>query len=91
MLESKVTMNSAGCRFPEIEKTEIDAEAIKQFKSEDEFTGLSVKILIEVGSYICIAGNLFPIETKAWNKNQAIVGGHLVRLYKFISAMLVSG
>ena len=46
MLESKVTMNSAGCRFPEIEKTEIDAEAIKQFKSEDEFTGLSVKILI---------------------------------------------
>lgn len=68
--------------------TEIDNEAISQFKSEDDFTGVSVKILIEVGSYICIAGNIFPIETKSWTMNQAIVGGHLVRLYKFISAML---
>ena len=77
-----------GCNVPNIKKTEIDIEEVSQFKSEDDFNGLSVKILIEVGSYICIAGNIFPIETKSWSIGQAVVGGHLVRLYKFISAML---
>jgi len=76
------------CNVPNIKKTEIDIEEISQFKSEDDFNGLSVSILIEAGSYICIAGNIFPIETKSWSMDQAIVGGHLVRLYKFISAML---
>jgi hypothetical protein len=78
----------AECDIPEIEKTKIDVEEISQFKSEDDFTGVSVKIVIEVGSYICIAGNIFPTDTKCWSMGQAIVGGHLVRLYKFISAML---
>jgi hypothetical protein len=76
------------CKIPDIEKTKIDNDLISNFQSENDFIGLSVSLLIEVGSYVCIAGNVFPIETKSWNINQAIVGGHLVRLYKFISAML---
>lgn len=76
------------CNLPDIKRTEIDTETIRKFSTENEFTGLSVEILIEVGSYICVVGNIFPIETKSWSMNQAIVGGHLVRLYKFISAIL---
>jgi Family of unknown function (DUF5677) len=40
------------------------------------------------GSYICIAANLLPAKTHRWNRNQAILGGHLVRLYKLLSALL---
>src|SRR5262249_24395058 len=32
--------------------------------------------------------NLMPAKTRRWDRNQAILGGHLVRLYKLISALL---
>ena len=75
-------------KLPKIKKVIIDPEIIKRFKVEDDFTRLSLDIMIEVGSYICVAANIFPAKTKAWDLNWAIVGGHLVRLYKLISAML---
>lgn len=75
-------------KLPEIKKVIIDPEIIKRFKVEDDFTKLSLDIMIEVGSYICVAANIFPVKTKAWDLNWAIIGGHLVRLYKLISAML---
>lgn len=75
-------------KLPEIRRVELDIESIKQFSSETNFIGLSVDLLIEVGSYVCVIGNAMPLETKAWNKDQAVLGGHLVRLYKLISGML---
>lgn len=75
-------------QLPEIEKTEIDLDAIAKFESEEEFTGVSVSLLIETGSYVCVVGSILPYDTKAWNSDQAVVGGHFVRLYKLISAML---
>jgi hypothetical protein len=71
-----------------IERTVIAPEEIRQFNSEDDFLRLSVHILIEVGSYACVAGNLYPIGTEGWDRDQAVVTGHLVRLYKLISALL---
>src|SRR3981081_3128103 len=58
------------------------------FASEEDFNGVTVELLIEVGLYVCVAANLFPGTTRRWNRNQAILGGHLVRLYKLISALL---
>jgi hypothetical protein len=75
-------------QLPEIEKTYIDLDAIAKFESEEEFTGVSVSLLIETGSYVCVVGSMLPHDTKAWNSDQAVVGGHFVRLYKLISAML---
>lgn len=77
-----------GVEIPNIERTEIDENQARKFVSEADFIGLSVSLLIEVGSYICVAGNLYPAETRSWNRNQAILGGHLVRLYKLIDGLL---
>lgn len=74
--------------FPEIERIEIDLGSISEFKSEGDFIGLAVSLLVETGSYVCLLGNLLPYDTKSWNTDQAVLGGHFVRLYKLISALL---
>jgi len=66
----------------------VDSTVVRDFKSEREYIGLSVDLLIEVGSYVCIAGNIVPFPRKAWNRHEAVLVGHLVRLYKLISALL---
>ncbi len=71
-----------------IKKVAIQEEKIKEFASEKNFLDLSINILIEAGSFVCVAANLYPIDRKEWNRDEAILGGHLVRLYKLVSAML---
>jgi hypothetical protein len=75
-------------QIDDIKTTDVSAHRIAAFASEEDFNGLSVELLIEVGSYACVAGNLLPAGTNRWNRNQAILGGHIVRLYKLISALL---
>ncbi len=74
--------------LPEIERTEIDLNTIAKFDSEEDFIAVAMSLLIETGSYVIVVGNLLPYDTKAWNSDQAVVGGHFVRLYKLISAIL---
>jgi hypothetical protein len=74
--------------LPEIERTELDLDAIAKFESEEDFIELAVALLVETDSYLCVVGSLLPYDAKAWNSDQAVVGGHFVRLYKLISAML---
>jgi hypothetical protein len=71
-----------------IKPTDVSSVRTDAFTSEDDFNGLAVELLIEVGSFICVAGNLMPAKTRRWDRNQAVLGGHLVRLYKLISALL---
>jgi Family of unknown function (DUF5677) len=77
-----------GVEIPDIKRTEINESQARAFESEADFIGLSVSLLIEAGSYICVAGNLYPADTHSWNRNEAILGGHLVRLYKLIDGLL---
>jgi hypothetical protein len=56
--------------LPKIERTQVNPDTIKKFTFEDEFVGLSVDLLIETGSWICIAGNLFSRDTRSWNHDQ---------------------
>lgn len=79
---------SDGAELPDIERTEIDEDEVRAFKSEADFVGLSVSLLIEAGSYVCVAGNLYPAATRSWDRDQAVLGGHLVRLYKLIDVLL---
>ena len=37
---------------------------------------------------MCVAGNLLPADRKAWNRDEAAIGGHFVRLHKLIDALL---
>lgn len=74
--------------LPDIEKVLVDPEALRRFCSEEDFTGLAVSLLVEVGSHVCVAACLLPADKKFWNRNQAILGGLVARFFKMISALL---
>lgn len=71
----------------EIQKIKVDQETFLKFSCEDDFNKLSFDLLKEASSYLIIASCLMP-EEGYWNRDQAIVGGNAVRLYKLIVAFL---
>lgn len=73
--------------IPAVNRVEVDSAVVRAFKSEHDYVGLSVDLLAEVGSYLCIAGSIVP-PAKVWSRHEAVLVGHLVRLYKLISALL---
>jgi hypothetical protein len=73
--------------FGNIRRTDVSASRTDKFESEDDYNGLSVELLVEVGSFICVAACMLP-HGRRWSRNEAILGGHVVRLYKLISALL---
>jgi hypothetical protein len=72
----------------DIDAVAVDADAIAAYTSEDQFNALTVELLKEVGSFVCVAACILPADTKHWSRDQAIYGGHLVRLFKLTSALL---
>jgi len=77
-----------GQEFPHIERVKVSPEQIAGYTREDEFNELAVKLMIECGSWTCFAASLLPGDTRCWNRDQAILGGLLVRSYKLTSALL---
>jgi hypothetical protein len=73
---------------PSVARVEVNPELVRAFADEEEFTGLGVDLLIEVGSFVCVAASILPPPPKRWNRHEAVLVGHLVRLYKLISALL---
>jgi hypothetical protein len=43
--------------FEEIEKLSVKKGEIAKFTNEDDFIGLGVSLLIEAGSFVCVAAN----------------------------------
>jgi Family of unknown function (DUF5677) len=72
----------------ETNKAGTNSEAIKAFAEEADFTGLGVDFLVEAGSYVCIAACTYPSGKIGWTRDEAIIGGNFVRLFKLISAIL---
>jgi hypothetical protein len=77
-----------GQTLPEIKRVEVTPEVLSKFSDEQDFVGLSVDLMIEYGSWMCVAASLLPGGTRKWNRDQAILGGLLVRAYKLTSALL---
>jgi hypothetical protein len=75
-------------QIADITQVHVTAEKLSTFSSEEDFTGLSVDLLVEVGSFVRVAACISPGDTRRWNRDQAIVAGNVVRLYKLISALL---
>lgn len=73
---------------PTVTRVEVAPDTIRAFANEHAFTGVAVELLIEAGSYVCIAASILPPPPHRWNRQEAVVVGHLARLYKLISAML---
>src|SRR5689334_18142168 len=73
--------------FPAVEKVTVDPVAIAAFTREWDFMVLASELLRETTSYVCVAAcTLGP--TPAWTRDQAAVGGNMVRLFKLLSAFL---
>lgn len=73
--------------IPHIKRVEV-SQKIAKFTHEEDFTKLSVDLMIEQGSWTCLAASLLPDDTGKWDRDQAILGGLLVRSYKLASALL---
>jgi hypothetical protein len=74
--------------IPHIERVEVFPEELAKFTHEGNFTKLSVELMIEQSSWTCLAASLLPGSTRKWDRDQAILGGLLVRSYKLASALL---
>jgi uncharacterized protein DUF5677 len=72
---------------PEVKRVEVDLDKIAAFKTEEEFTGLAVSLMIEVASYSCIAAATLG-ASPSWDRDRAAVGGNMVRLYKLLDSFL---
>jgi hypothetical protein len=77
-----------GDQLADISITQIDLAVVEQFESEGDYVGVALDLLIEAGSYTCVAANLYKNEEMYWTRDEAILGGHLVRLFKLIDALL---
>lgn len=71
-----------------VNRTDISEAGITAFKHEDDFTGKLIELLIEAGSFITICTQIFPSGEGGWTRNEAVVGGLLVRLYKLVHNIL---
>lgn len=75
-------------KLAEIPTTDIDEVTISEFQSEGQYVGVAIDLVIEAGSYACIAANLFKNPAMHWSRDEAILGGQLVRLFKLLDALL---
>jgi hypothetical protein len=73
--------------FPEIERITVDPEKLTAFSREAEFLALSFDLLRETSSYVCISACIIG-TAPTWTRNQAVIGGNMVRLFKLLSAFL---
>lgn len=73
---------------PTVTRVEVDPAEVQAFEDEHAYTGLAVELLIEAGAYVCIAASILPPPPNRWNRHEAVLVGHLARLYKLISALL---
>jgi hypothetical protein len=71
-----------------IERTQVTPELLAALTSEDGFNGIGVELLVETGCYVCVAACIHPAQKNGWNRNEAIIGGNVVGLYKLLSAIL---
>jgi hypothetical protein len=73
--------------FPVIERVEVDPVAIAAYTREWDFMVLASELLREVASYVCVAACTMGPKP-VWDRDQAAVGGNMVRLFKVLSTHL---
>jgi len=70
----------------DFEKTEVNINKIKQYTSEDNFMILAVEIFKEIGKITTVISCTYKIDKnnkpRKWTRDEAILGGLMVRLNK---------
>lgn len=76
----------------EFPRTKIDVEGIRKFDSEDQFISLAVELLKEVGQITGLLSCTYRLDQdgnpRKWKRNEAILGGLMVRTNKLQLALL---
>lgn len=87
MEESPFTINDF--EFP---RTEVDIEEIKKFNSGDQFMSLAVELFKEVNQITALLSCTYRLDQdgnpRKWTRNEAILGGLMVRIAKLQLALL---
>ena len=83
-----VDTDTIASMLADVSATRVDPDAIEDFTSESDYVGLALDLLIETSSYVCVAANIFKNENGFWTRDEAVLGGHLVRLYKLFDSLL---
>ncbi len=87
MEELPLTLNDF--EFP---RTKVNIEEIKKFDSEDQFMSLAVELLKEVGQITALLSCTYRLDQdgnpRKWTRNEAILGGLMVRTNKLQRALL---
>lgn len=73
--------------FDEIPRVRIDQINFENFTQEEEFTEIAVEIFKETVAYLLFASHITGYS-ETWNRDQAAVGGNMIRLYKLCDALL---
>ena len=67
-----------------IEKTRVDGTELASFTRESQQFGVAFNLFRETASYVCVLANITVGPTQAWSVEQAVLGGHLVRMFKLM-------
>jgi Family of unknown function (DUF5677) len=67
--------------------TDVNIDEVGAFSSEEQFLDLAAALLAEAAEYTRIAAGALPIGSN-WTRNQAAIGGSVVRLHKNTLALL---
>jgi Family of unknown function (DUF5677) len=72
----------------EIDRIEIDDAIVSTFTRESDFFRLAFALLRETSGFVCVFASVGVGERPMWDSKQAVVGGHLVRLFKLLRILL---
>ena len=77
-------MMSADQILCEIEKVVVDPDVVRAWGKEYPHLKLAIDLMGEVACYTCMLGSAVAAGRTDWSIDEAILGGHLVRLFKLM-------
>lgn len=76
----------------DLSRKKIDIEEIKKFDSEEDFMSLAVELFKEIAQITSVLSCIYRLDRKKkprkWTRNEAILGGLMVRICKLQSGIL---
>lgn len=92
MPKDNLSEQSLGLKDFNIKKVEVKTEDVQAYKTEDQFTGLAVELLKEVGIMLSIVACAYRLNDanrpRKWTRNEAILGGLAIRMSKLLQGLL---
>jgi hypothetical protein len=72
----------------EIDRTAVDETELSTFDNERQHYGVAFNLFRETTGCVCILASTTVGSEPAWNVEQAVLGGHLVRMFKLMKFVM---